>query len=116
MSAVAYWTLTSTVEAAERVSVKVAFTVPVLPSVTVASLMRMDGGLGADQDPSLMNTLTLATPVSVFDVTAASGRPSRLKSPTARPEARVPKLRDWRIGTAKDPSPWPKSTWTWPVS
>ena len=37
---------TATVEACERVSVKVALTVPVLPSVTVTSLMAMDGGCG----------------------------------------------------------------------
>ena len=45
-------------EAAERVTVKVALTLPVLPSVTVTSLMLTDGRRRDGQEWSLISTET----------------------------------------------------------
>ena len=61
--------------AADRVTVKVAATVPVLPSVTVTSLIRSDGGVGvaAVQMPSLSSTETVFEPV-VWPPPRPSGR------------------------------------------
>ena len=53
---------------------------PVLPSVTVASLMLTDGGSAGGQVPSLSSTETVLE--SRAFATAASGRPSALKSAT----------------------------------
>src|SRR5207247_8154570 len=66
--------------AAERLTVKVAAVVPMLPSVTVTSLMVIDGASSAGQVPSLSRTERLLE-LELAD--AASGRPSPLKSPTA---------------------------------
>ena len=60
-SAVAQWTVTSELEAADRLTVKVAVVVPVLPSVTVTSPMLTDGGGGGGgggQNWSLISTET----------------------------------------------------------
>ena len=59
---------------------KVALVVPVLPSVTVTSLMVIEGASSAGQIPSLSSTETLFE-LELADAT--SGRPSPLKSPVA---------------------------------
>src|SRR5437016_14181987 len=73
--------------AAERLTVKVAAVVPVLPSVTVTSLMVIEGASSAGQIPSFSRAETLLEP-ELADAT--STRPSPLKSPTATPTGHVP--------------------------
>ena len=72
--------MTVSVLAADRVTVKVAGRVPVLPSVTVTSPIRSHGACGGGPAPSLSSTETVFEPAFA---TATSGRPSPLKSPTA---------------------------------
>src|SRR5262249_61834561 len=68
---------------ADRVTANVALVVPMLPSVTVTSLIASAGAPSPAQPPSLRRTETVpAFPLAV----ATSGRPSRLKSPTATPK------------------------------
>src|SRR5689334_24752070 len=103
MSAVAYWTVTSTLVARDRVTVKVALTVPVFPSVTVASRMLTDTGSSGDQVPSLRRTESQPGENSA---TAASGRPSALKSATSMaPFAKGEDAKSVVIGGPKLPSP-----------
>ena len=79
--------LTSWLEAAERLTVKVAAVVPKFPSVTVTLLMVIEGALSAGQFPSLSNTETL---IELELADATSGRPSPLKSPVATDTSEPP--------------------------
>ena len=88
---------------------KVALTVPVLPSVTVTLLILIDGGSSGDQSPSLSSTETAFEPRSAA---ATSGRPSPLKSPTVTAKGHEPAA--WSIGEENVPSPKPRSTLTVP--
>src|SRR5215472_16476776 len=95
------------VEAAERLTVKTALVVPLLPSVTDALLMLSDGALVGGQAPSLSSTETLLVPALA---TATSGRPSPLKSPAATADGTEPAATV--IGSDKVPSPLLRSTLT----
>src|SRR5262249_9821283 len=95
---------------ADRVTANVALVVPMLPSVTVTSLIASAGASSPAQPPSLRRTETVpAFPLAV----ATSGRPSRLKSPTATPKWDEAVL--VFTGGRKAPVPVPSSTPTVPV-
>ncbi len=93
--------------AADRVTVKVAAAVPVLPSVTVTSPIRSRGVFWSGQAPSLSSTETVFEPAFAA---ATSGRPSPLKSPTATAptDQSTQGSSDWM----NVPSPRPRSTLT----
>src|SRR4051812_4554846 len=94
-------------KAADRLTVKVAFTEPVLPSVTDTSLMLTAGAVRAGQAWSL--TRTAASPPEELAV-AASGHPSPLKSPAASPFGYEPTAA--LTAEVKVPLPLPRITLT----